>query len=151
MQNSRKQQAEALESLLPRMMGIFFGRREGDPLAQTPLGQVRLLRQLTAGPQAMTDLATNMVLSMSALTQMVHRLEEAGWVEKLADEQDRRVRHVSLTAQGDAMIRARIACRVSSAEQFLEKMDEGKVEMLIELMKGIADSAPVGVEEATNV
>ena len=69
-------------------------------------------------------LADELDLGKVALGQLVDRLEKTGFVSRLTDEGDRRVKRVFLTRRGQALI-ARIRESVTVTEkEILEKIDE---------------------------
>lgn len=63
--------------------------------------QATLLRMMQPGqPIPMSGLATALACHASNVTGLVDRLEEAGLVERRPSEEDRRVKHIVLTAKG---------------------------------------------------
>ncbi|HVT13731.1 MAG TPA: MarR family transcriptional regulator [Fimbriimonadaceae bacterium] len=129
--------AALLESLLPLVMTALFRPDEGDPLRHHSVGQVRLLRALLKGSRTATDLSTSLGLSPSSLTQMAGRMIRAGLVKKELDEQDRRVRQLSLTQAGRELMETRRDRRAHSATLILEKMEPQRYRELIALLEEI--------------
>lgn len=63
--------------------------------------QYRLLMQLDLEPgQRLTTLSDRLLLSKSTITRAVDQLEAIGWVERIADPDDRRAQRVVLTPAG---------------------------------------------------
>lgn len=60
---------------------------------------------LHKGPLTMSELCEAALIKNASMTAAIDRLEERGFVERVADKQDRRVRRVQLTAQGNALIK----------------------------------------------
>ena len=56
------------------------------------------------GPSKVSDICEHMMVSAAAASQMVDRLEKQNLVERVADLEDRRVRNVVLTEQGDRFV-----------------------------------------------
>jgi DNA-binding MarR family transcriptional regulator len=67
--------------------------------------QYWLLRSLNKGKGTrLTDLGDKLLLSNSAITRIVDRLENRGLAKRLADPRDRRAQRVVLTDDGDDLI-----------------------------------------------
>jgi DNA-binding MarR family transcriptional regulator len=139
---SAQKAAERLESLLPQVMGALFPHVEDDPLGHLPVGQLRLLRLLSQGPQSVTDLANRLHLSLSALTQMGNRLVAAGLVVKVDAPEDRRVRLLSLSQEAERMLAVRSSCRARSALAALAALPDEKLHVLVGLLEEVAASRP---------
>jgi DNA-binding MarR family transcriptional regulator len=74
--------------------------------------QAIALRMLGAGPRPMGDLAKALFCDNSNVTGITDRLEERGLVRREASEQDRRVKLLVLTDEGERM-RAEITKRMA--------------------------------------
>ncbi len=70
-----------------------------------PFSQVRALKRLANGPLTLTELASAMDTDAPATTVAVNGLEQRGLVERKARADDRRVKTVSLTAEGKKVLR----------------------------------------------
>jgi DNA-binding MarR family transcriptional regulator len=86
-----------------------FGLLDGD---QTPCGQplavshAHALMELLRTPgQRQLDLALGLGLSKSAVSRLVNQLEERGWLERQADEDDGRAWRLQLSPQGRQVAR----------------------------------------------
>lgn len=64
------------------------------------------------------DLAEHIKLSKSSATQLVERLEKAGFLRRVHDKNDRRIVHLRITKQGEVKI-------IELKKKFMEKI--GKV------------------------
>lgn len=129
--------AARLESLVPQVVSILFYSGENDPLRHHSVGQIRLMRTLLGGSKSASELSNMLGLSPSSLTQMASRMIRAGLVSKRLDKEDRRVRVLSLTPAGQALMEGRQAVRVRAAAQLLEKMHPERLEMLIGILEEI--------------
>ena len=65
--------------------------------------EVGVLRNLNAGPRRITELAAEERVTQPAITLLVNRLEERGWVKRFADPSDGRAVLVSLTPVGEGV------------------------------------------------
>ncbi len=115
--------AEAVAGLVPRLIR-GLNTSEKDPADDLPLAQLRLCGILSEGPQPMSALSRVLGVSLSALTQIADRLERSRFVKRVAEESDRRVRCLQLTARGEKMMRKRREDRVLRTLAVLEPLDE---------------------------
>jgi DNA-binding MarR family transcriptional regulator len=138
-------QAARLEALMPQVMGVLFRSEEEDPLRNHSIAQIRLMRALMSGSKTASELSHNLNLSPSSLTQMASRMILAGLVSKELDLHDRRVRKLSLTEGGRALMEGRQSMRSRAAARMLERIEPPKREKLLGLMEEIvALDPPVG-------
>lgn len=86
------------------------------------------------GPLPMRRLAEAMDVSQASATGIIDRMEERGLVERLRDDEDRRVVRVGLTADGRSTIEAMTAER---REHLALVMDELTDDELASLLTGL--------------
>jgi DNA-binding MarR family transcriptional regulator len=115
------EQAKAIGSLMPALMRQLFAM-ENDPADELPLAQLRVCVFLYEGPRSMSALSRGLGVSLSAMTQLADRLERAGLVTRVAEESDRRVRHLQLTRHGERILRFREQARVQRVLSVLEHL-----------------------------
>lgn len=115
-------QASQLECLLPALMRRLFTLEPGHPVTELPLAQLRVCIVLQAGPRTMSALGEELGISVSAITQIADRLERAGFVERVAEADDRRMKRLQLTSHGAGMMGARRERRVRRAAEALDRM-----------------------------
>jgi DNA-binding MarR family transcriptional regulator len=89
--------AEALPQRASALSRLFLTRTTVC-VSRTEVG---VLRILTAGPRRITELASEERVSQPAITLLVNRLAERGWVQRVADPSDGRAVLVSLTKAGE--------------------------------------------------
>jgi DNA-binding MarR family transcriptional regulator len=94
-----------------------------------PFSQIRALKRLAGGPLTLSELATAMDADAPAATVAVNGLEERGLVERKARHEDRRVKTVSLTAEGKKVLR-QAKTLVERAPETFRSLSEGDVEVL---------------------
>ena len=93
-------------------------RRSGPPYQLTP-----------------TQLYREMMLTSGAMTNRIDRLEEAGFVSRLADPSDRRGTLVRLTAKGKALIDAATTAHVANEDRLLSALSAREQQQLGELLR----------------
>ncbi len=108
--------AEKLEHLLPLLLRSIFRLEESDPLGELPVAQLRMLRAVGSKPSTVGELAEDLGVSISAVSQILHRLAEIDYVQIVADDADRRQRHVRLTPLSQRLMEARRQARIENAE-----------------------------------
>src|SRR5579884_4040806 len=85
--------AEGLPQRANTLSKIFLSRSSVS-VSRTEVG---VLRSLCAQPRRITELASEERVTQPAITLLVNRLAERGWVERVSDPSDRRAVLVSLT------------------------------------------------------
>jgi DNA-binding MarR family transcriptional regulator len=89
--------AEALPQRSAELSRLFL-TRTSLCVSRTEVG---VLRSLRGGPQRITELAAHERVTQPAITLLVNRLTERGWVERVSDPTDGRAVLVSLTPAGE--------------------------------------------------
>ncbi len=84
---------------------------------------------------AITELGEQMVLSSGGATRLVDRLEEQGYIERIACDTDRRVHWARLTAEGLAVLTDALESHLDDLEQhFASQIGEAELETLDEVL-----------------
>jgi DNA-binding MarR family transcriptional regulator len=88
--------------------------------------QIKLLHHLEAAPRALTlkQAAELVVVSLPAASRTVDDLVRRGFVERHEDVEDRRMKRVSATEAGRAVIRRLNAARLDWLEQFADSLND---------------------------
>jgi DNA-binding MarR family transcriptional regulator len=110
--------------------------------------QAQLLRLLADGPAPMRKLACRLHCDPSNVTGISDRLEDRGLVERHADPDDRRVKMLALTKEGDRVRRA-LTDRLMAPPPELAALAPEDQETLRDLLRRAADGQLAGV--ASNV
>jgi DNA-binding MarR family transcriptional regulator len=128
--------AEALPQRASALSQIFL-TRSSVCVSRTEVG---VLRRLSCGPRRISALAADGGVTQPAITLLVNRLEDRGWVLRAADPADRRAVLVSLTAAGDdALARLRAEYRALLHGEMAE-LDDGQVQTLaaaVQILDGL--------------
>lgn len=139
-----------LEALMPRLMRVLLPLPDNDPLGGIPLGQLRLLRVLEDGPRPASEVAAELGLSASSLSQMVARLEEAGLLHRDCAPNDKRHRTLHLTEEANRRMDERRQIRARHAESALAKLPEMERETLLRAIETLVEEEP-GIAPLTAV
>ena len=134
--------AEALPQRASALSRIFL-TRTSICVSRTEVG---VLRILSGGPRRITELAAIERVTQPAITLLVNRLAERGWVERVADPSDGRAVLVSLTSSGaDAFAQLRQEYRQMLHAEMAMLCDEDvdtlarSVEILDELIERLTE------------
>jgi DNA-binding MarR family transcriptional regulator len=92
--------------------------------------EVGVLRNLRGGPRRITELAAHERVTQPAITLLVNRLAERGWVERIADPTDGRAVLVSLTPAGDEVFEQLRAEYRALLHEEMASLDDSEVETL---------------------
>ncbi|MHB9134273.1 MAG: MarR family winged helix-turn-helix transcriptional regulator [Armatimonadota bacterium] len=115
-------QAAEITSLLSGLNRRLSTPGENDPTAELPLAQLRVCNMLRDNPRTMSSLSRELGISLSAITQITDRLERADLVERVPEEEDRRVKLLQLTAHGEVVMRKRREARICRMRQALQQL-----------------------------
>lgn len=105
---------------------------------QLPLTWYDVLVQLqeAGGSLRMHELADRLLLSRSATTRFVERLEKGDLIERQACPEDRRGTHVSLTRVGQETLRRAAPVHLAGVEEhFVDRLTQSDTKALIRLLK----------------
>jgi DNA-binding MarR family transcriptional regulator len=98
--------------------------------------QIKLLHHLEDAPRALTlkEAAELVVVSLPAASRTVDDLVRRGFVERHEDVEDRRMKRVSATETGRAVIRRLNAARLNGLEQFADSLNDTERRELAEAL-----------------
>lgn len=118
--------AEALPARASALSQIFL-TRSSVCVSRTEVG---VLRRLACGPRRISELAADERVTQPAITLLVNRLADRGWVERAADPSDGRAVLVGLTAEGEeALERLRAEYRALLHEE-MAGLDDSQIDTL---------------------
>ncbi|WP_141004890.1 MarR family winged helix-turn-helix transcriptional regulator [Nocardioides humi] len=123
---------------LVRLLETFFRRlftsaetEALDALASLELSftQIRIAMLLgcAGAPVPISEIASRVALSVAAAGRAVERMVELGLVERREDRHDRRVRLVSLSDQGRALVEEHFRARRQALLAFIDRLPEDDV------------------------
>lgn len=109
-----------------------FGLNEGESNVLATLRRAGPPYELTP-----TELYRGLLLSSSAMTNRIDRLEEQGHVRRIPDADDRRRVRVALTDQGRELIDAAMDVHVAGLDDLLGFLDDGEHATLETLLRRV--------------
>jgi DNA-binding MarR family transcriptional regulator len=102
-----------------------------------------LLRHLhRKGDMTIGQLATHLDVRGSTMSQLLDRMEKAGYVKREQDAQDARVKFIRLTHSGEQIIARTEAIWLEALAEPFEHLSEDEKEALVRLMKKLYDHLP---------
>jgi DNA-binding MarR family transcriptional regulator len=154
-QETLQRQAALLEQLLPQLMRHLFALDPEHPAMELPLAQLRVCTILQSGPRSISALGEELDTSVSAVTQIADRLERAGFVERVAEPDDRRMKKLQLTPHGAEVMRSRREARVRRAQQALATLSPESREAALHAVRvlldaGRASAPPIARDETAD-
>jgi MarR family transcriptional regulator, organic hydroperoxide resistance regulator len=96
------------------------------------------------------DLARRMLVGRSNLSMLLPELERRGLVTRDADEGDRRLRRLGLTAEGAALTERALAAHVGVIESMMEAFTAEECEQLGDLMRRVGAHLLAGAPPAAD-
>ncbi|HET7561081.1 MAG TPA: MarR family transcriptional regulator [Rhodanobacteraceae bacterium] len=91
------------------------------------------------GPMAPGELARCVHYSPGALTRVLDKLEQAGYLQRIPDPDDRRALRLQLTPAGRAVNKRMIACGDAAAEHAFSELSETERLQLRSLLERVLD------------
>jgi DNA-binding MarR family transcriptional regulator len=115
--------AVGLAARLERMVGLLRSLSQPDQLSMTSASTLATLDR--EGSSRLTALAARQGVTQPAMTQLIARLQESGFVRREPDPADGRVVLVSITAEGKALLARRRERRARHLAAMLAQLDPG--------------------------
>jgi DNA-binding MarR family transcriptional regulator len=126
----RSSQLDEIAEALPQRssaLSRLFLTRSTVCVSHTEVG---VLRTLNDGSRRITELATEERVTQPAITLLVNRLEERGWVKRIPDLSDGRAVLVSLTPVGEETFEQLRAEYRALLHEEMAMLDDDEVETL---------------------
>lgn len=96
----------------------------------------------------MTDVSRFLMISKPAATQLVNRLVEMGFVERVDDPNDRRVVYIQPTEAGKRCFEEELEKRLTIIRRAMQRIGEGRSLKLMEAMTDLLDAMIAEAEES---
>ena len=90
------------------------------------------------GPATVRDLARRLSVTPAAVSLLVDRMAEHGWLHRERSEEDRRVVWVRLTASAEAMAEAILRVQRDQLQEFLSDVGEDEREPFVRNLRSFA-------------
>lgn len=85
----------------------------------------------------MTQLSEKLETTLPAGSRLLRNLEKKGLIDRLSDENDRRVSYLRLSEKGLAIFKAQIKARDEMTERIVRRMGDDNMEILLEQLQNL--------------
>ncbi len=136
-----KKVAKSLFHLFVKTKGYskqLFTLPSDSPLTYTQFKTLIILKRMHQS--TLKDLSVELNVSNSSLSIMLNKLVEDGWVDRIFDDNDRRITLFSLTPLGEAYIEMQVNSKITQIHEKLSSLSEEEISDLtksIEIMHNI--------------
>jgi DNA-binding MarR family transcriptional regulator len=115
----------------------------GSAFTELSMRQLRYLDQVDRmGHPTPSELAQALGVSRPSVTTAVGKLAAAGYVKKVASDEDRRVAHLHLTAKGRRIVSLHDAVHQAMAELFTRVLDRSELDALVRMLNKVVAQLP---------
>jgi DNA-binding MarR family transcriptional regulator len=125
--------------ILTRTMGEMESRvLSGSAFAELSMRQLHYLDVVNRlGHPTLSELARELGVSRPSVTAAVAKLTDAGFVAKVASDEDRRVSHVHLAKRGQRMVRLHDEVHQSVADLFTNALTQRELRELVRVLNKV--------------
>lgn len=126
-------------AILTRVMGEMESKVvAGSPFAELSMRQLQYLDLVDRlGHPTPSELARELDISRPSVTAALGKLAAAGYVVKIASDEDRRVAHVHLTDKGRRIVRLHDAVHQAMAERFSDALSRTELDTLVRMLNKV--------------
>lgn len=135
---------EWAQVFMHRSMREYLGWVKESGLSHSQLAT--LMRLHHSGSCPVSGIGQDLQVSAAAASQIVDRLVQQGLLRRDEDDHDRRIRRVTLTPQGQQVVRQAIESRVAWTQQLVAALEPDRQLAIIESLERLTRAAR-GLEE----
>ncbi len=107
-------------------------------LTDSQFNVMMLLKYQTEnGESDQTRLGDMLLVNRSNMTGLIDRMEQAGWVERFADAEDRRVNRVRLTQAGKELLKTAEAIYNESIDTIMKEVSDDDSQLICRLLERV--------------
>jgi DNA-binding MarR family transcriptional regulator len=111
-----------------------------DSMMDLPLRQLKVCQSLHRQSRSMSEIGRELKLSPSAVTQVSDRLERRGLIERVFQDDDRRVRKLRLTRKGQQLVRSRERKQLRRIATALDTLTTNEIGQVMTGLETLAQS-----------
>jgi DNA-binding MarR family transcriptional regulator len=119
-----------------------------DSMMDLPLRQLKVCTALYRQIHSMSEISRELGLSPSAVTQVANRLERRGLIERVAQDDDRRVRKLRLTRKGQRVMRSREEKQLCRIAAVLDQLSAKELQQIMTGLELLAQSCTTPTQSA---
>jgi DNA-binding MarR family transcriptional regulator len=124
----------ALRTVVRNLLGV------DDSMMDLPLRQLKVCVSLYRQSRSMSEIGRDLKLSPSAVSQVSDRLERRGLIERVFQDEDRRVRKLRLTRKGQQLVRSREKKQLRRIAAALDTLSANELGQVMNGLEVLADS-----------
>jgi DNA-binding MarR family transcriptional regulator len=124
----------ALRTVVRNLLGV------DDSMMDLPLRQLKVCLTLYRHSRSMSEISRELKLSPSAVTQVSDRLERRGLIERVSQDEDRRVRKLRLTRKGQQLVRSRERKQLHRIAAALDTLNADELSQVMVGLETLAQS-----------
>src|SRR5947207_8714712 len=124
----------ALRTIIRNLLSV------DDSMMDLPLRQLKVCMSLYRHSRSMSQIGRELGLSPSAVTQVSDRLERRGLIERVFQDEDRRVRRLRLTRKGQKLVRFREQKQLRRIAAALDTLSANELGQVMNGLEVLADS-----------
>ena len=124
----------ALCTVVRNLLGV------DDSMMDLPLRQLKVCLSLYRHSRSMSEIGRGLKLSPSAVTQVSDRLERRGLIERVFQDEDRRVRKLRLTRKGQQIVRSRERKQLRRIAAALDTLTPNELDQVMTGLETLAQS-----------
>lgn len=125
---------ERLEAALQQLMRRIHSKMDTSMIHGITGSQFFVMKRIyEQGRMIVSEVASEMGVSLSAITALVDRLHKAGFIKREKDEADRRLVWLTITPQGEKVLQTSLAYRKEIMKKYLGELSENDLEQLIRI------------------
>src|SRR4051794_38138508 len=125
---------EALRTVVRNLLSV------DDSMMDLPLRQFKVCLSLYRQSRSMSEISRELKLSPSAVTQVSDRLERRGLIERIFQDEDRRVRKLRLTRKGQQLVRSRERKQLRRIAAALDTLTANELSQVMTGLETLAQS-----------
>src|SRR3954471_8962252 len=136
--SARASQTDAVHTSLRSVVRNLLG--VDDSMMDLPLRQLKVCLTLYGQSRSMSEIGRELKLSPSAVTQVSDRLERRGLIERVSQDEDRRVRKLRLTRKGQQLVRSRERKQLRRIATALDALSANELSQVMTGLETLAQS-----------
>jgi DNA-binding MarR family transcriptional regulator len=125
--------------------GEFFRTLEESGLTLTQCKVLTALGAAEGEPQAAKDIAAPIGASLPTVSRAVDVLVRGGLVDRVEDADDRRVRNLALTEEGERLVRQLLAARLDGLAAFIADLTQIQRRKLSAALDSLLEREEIGI------
>lgn len=116
-------------------------KRFMDEAGLSPSQVTTLLRLSHGGECGVSDIGDHVGITNAAASQMLERLLQQGFIERIEDSQDRRAKRIFLTQKGRALVDKGIEARHAWLERAVNTLTQEQQDVVASALKMLTEAA----------